>query len=289
MSLVALLLTLGSALLHALRDFLIKGSSDKLVFSWLFRLVGLVLLLPAVLARGVLTVSPIGWILILATSFVHVLYTISLAHAYETGDLSLVYPIARSAPLFVLLWSTLVWREPMSGLGITGVLLIVIGAYVVQTRGLSWKKLAAPIRLALHDRSIRLAWLTALLVAAYSLIDDRGVAIVDPLLFLFSYAFLSCLLLTPIVVATRRGGILRELRSGVGLVLLAAAMSTVGYLLALYALRMEHVGYVAGVRQVSILFGVLLGWRVFREPYGPSRLAGAGLIVAGMVTIGFLA
>ena len=289
MSSIALVLTLGSAMLHALRDFLIKSSDDKLAFSWLFRVAGLVLLLPVVVTRPSLIVPPVGWALILASGLVHALYTFSLARAYERGDLSLVYPIARSAPVFVLLWSTLVWREPMSSIGVSGIILIVIGAYVVQARGLSLRALSEPIRVTFRDPSLRIAWVTAILVATYSLIDDRGVASLDPVVYLFAYGTVGCAVLSPLVLVSRRNGHAWEWRSRWWRVLLAAAMSTGGYLLALFAFRMEHVGYVTGVRQLSILFGVILGWRLLKEPHGRMRLSGAALMVAGMLLIGFLA
>ncbi len=138
---------------------------------------------------------------------IHVLYVLSLAKAYEKEDLSLVYPIARSAPIFVFLWFTLVWRETLSPVGVAGILIIVLGAYTLRIRGLSLRQLTAPIRMAVRDRSLRFAWLTALLVAAYSLIDDRGVALVDPVVFLLLYGTLTCLLLAPLVLLTRRAHI----------------------------------------------------------------------------------
>ena len=289
MSSIGLVLTLGSAMLHALRDFLIKNSDDKLAFSWLFRVAGLVLLLPAVVTRPSLAIPPVGWALILASGLVHAAYTFSLARAYERGDLSLVYPIARSAPVFVLLWSTLVWREPMGVYGVGGVMCIIVGAYVVQARGLTLRALFAPIRNALRDPSLRMAWVTAVLVATYSLIDDRGVASLDPVFYLFAYGMVGGIALVPLVLRSRRSSAAREWRPRWRLVLLAAAMSTVGYLLALFAFRIDHVGFVASVRQLSILFGVLLGWRILREPHGRTRLAGAALMVAGVVLIGFVA
>jgi len=283
---LALALVVGSAFLHALRDLLIKRSDDKIAFSWLYRAVGLVLILPLVLARGEWTISPVGWALIAGSAVVHALYAVSLAKAYEGGDLSLVYPIARSAPIFVLLWSTLVWQEAISSVGLAGTVLVIIGAYVVQARGLRARDLIAPIRATVRDRSLRWAWATALLVSTYSLIDDRGVAAVDPLPYMFIYGVLACALLAPWVLRSRRAVVLRQARTKPLQVAVAAAISKAGYLMALIALQMEHVGYVAGVRQMSILFGVLLGWRVLREPHARYRLAGAGVMLAGMLIIG---
>ena len=286
MSTAALFLTLVSALLHASRDLLIKRSDDKIAFSWLFRVVGIALITPIALFRFDTNIPGRAWMLIAASSVVHVLYALSLARAYEQGDLSLVYPIARSAPIFVLLWATLIWREAMSPLGIIGVVVIVFGAYVLQVRGFSKRRSATSTQGIFHDRSLKYAWLTALLVAAYSLIDDRAVSLIDPAVFLLLYGSLTCAILTPILLATRRSSVEREWRLRWPLILVAAAASTGSYLLALFALQLDQVSYVAGVRQVSILFGVILGWRVLKEPHGRSRLVGAVIMVFGILMIG---
>jgi drug/metabolite transporter (DMT)-like permease len=242
MSSTILLLTLSSALLHALRDLLIKKSADKLSFSWLFRVLGLVIILPAAAIRFQSSISSSGWVLIGSSAVIHALYTFSLARAYDKGDLSLVYPVARSAPIFVLLWSTLVWREPMTTPGVAGILIIVLGAYLLQVRGFSIRDLTEPIRMTIHDRSLRFAWVTAVLVAVYSLIDDRGVAMIDPLVFLLLYGSITCVLLAPHLLFARRAEILREWRLRWPLLLAAAVASSGGYLLALFALRLGHVG-----------------------------------------------
>jgi drug/metabolite transporter (DMT)-like permease len=57
---------------------------------------------------------------------------------------------------------------------------------------------------------------------------------------------------------------------------------TGGYLLVLLAVRIAPVSYVAPARELSIVFGTLLGLRVLGEPHPGPRVAGAGLIVLGV-------
>jgi len=91
------------------------------------RVLGIALIFPIAIPLLQAGIPVHSWILIVTSAIVHALYALSLAKAYEKGDLSLVYPIARLAPIFVLLWSTLIWREAMSPAGIAGVLIIVFG------------------------------------------------------------------------------------------------------------------------------------------------------------------
>jgi uncharacterized membrane protein len=61
--------------------------------------------------------------------------------------------------------------------------------------------------------------------------------------------------------------------------------NTVTYLLVLYALRGGTSSYVVALRQLSVAFGVLLGWRLLGEPLGLPKRLGVGLIIAGTVLV----
>ena len=285
MNLEALWLVLVSALFHASRDYLIKRATTKLLFFAWYRLLALLILLPFFLQRFTLSLSSTSWIYILVRSALDAAYIYTLAGAYQEGDLSLVYPIARSAPIFVLLWSTLIWRQPLPPVGALGILIVAFGAYVLQLRGLSARDLMAPIRAVVRNRAVRLGWLTALLVAAYSLIDDRVVESVDPLVYLYIFVGVSSLLYVPYLLRCGWQPIRAEWRAHWKHILPAAALGVCGYLLALMAFRIEHVGYVTAVRQASIIFGVLLGAVLLREPYGRVRLLGSLVMFAGMILI----
>lgn len=287
-NLTAMGLVLASALLHAGRDYFIKRGSDKQVFSWSLRLVGLMFLVPIFFVYWDGAIPVKAWVFIVASGIVHVLYSYTLAGAYHEGDLSLVYPIARSAPVFVLLWSTLVSREPVTAPGVAGVLVVVAGAFILQWKQFSWHQVLSPLRATFRNASVRLAWATALLVAVYSLIDDRGVELVDPFVFLFLYAVVTTTLYTLYVLIARRERIIHEWRRHWQFILPAGVMSPLGYLLTLLAFRIEHVAYVTTVRQVSIVFGVILGSLLLREPYGRIRLLASAIMFAGMLLIGAL-
>jgi len=201
---------------------------------------------------------------------VHAVYFYTLAEAYRDGDLSLIYPISRSVPIFVLLRSVFVWHDPIIVPGILGILIVVGGAYTLQLRKTSLTDLAAPLRDIKRRRSTRLAWTTALLVATYSLIDDRGVGVVQPVLYLVVYGAVGLPAYTPVVLWRECSNLVSEWRASWRWIRPAGLISSGGYLFALLALRISYVGYVSSIRQISIVFGVILGerptWRAVRPP-----------------------
>jgi uncharacterized membrane protein len=62
-------------------------------------------------------------------------------------------------------------------------------------------------------------------------------------------------------------------------------MSAATYLLVLLALRLASAPSVAAVRETSVVIAAALARAVLREPVGVRRLAGAGLVVAGVALL----
>jgi drug/metabolite transporter (DMT)-like permease len=68
-------------------------------------------------------------------------------------------------------------------------------------------------------------------------------------------------------------------------VLGAAVLSPLAYILVLVALSFTAVSTIAPAREVSVLFGVLLGRRLLGEGNLARRLAAAAAIVAGIIAV----
>ena len=92
--LTATLLALGAAVLHAGWNLAAKTAGDRFAALWgQFASSGLVVLVPFLVMGGM---PARAWIWAVISGLVHVPYVVYLARAYETGEFSVVYPIARS-------------------------------------------------------------------------------------------------------------------------------------------------------------------------------------------------
>jgi len=70
-----------------------------------------------------------------------------------------------------------------------------------------------------------------------------------------------------------------------GRVLAIAALSPLSYILILLALRQGAVSRIAPARELSILFGALLGGQVLKERQRARRLVAAAAFVCGVVAL----
>ncbi len=279
-------LVLASAFIHVFWNMVMKSSQDKLVFmGWVF-LFSSLFYFPFFWTNLHRFPIPLtGWALIWISGFIHVVYTIILAKAYEAGDLSLVYPLARSAPLFVMLWALLFLGERLTAGGMVGILFVVVGAYIIGFRTLQWREFVKPI-FSLGDKPYQLALLTALLVSLYSIVDKIGVSRMHPFIFYYLLLLPRLTLYVPYVLKTRYPGIMPEWRRNRRNILLVALIQFLGYLLILYAMTLTKVSYVVAIRQISVVFAVLMGSALLKEKYGFVRLMASVFIFLGVFLIG---
>ena len=130
MTVTAVLLLVFSAFTHAGWNLIGKRSRSNAGAFLIASGAGVVLLLPFVLLYGGATAFFTGtvWLMLLTTGFFQALYYGSLSAAYRTGDMSLVYPVARSSPaVFVAIFGLVVGRgAEISGQVFVGVALILL-------------------------------------------------------------------------------------------------------------------------------------------------------------------
>ena len=134
--------------------------------------------------------------------------------------------------------------------------------------------------------AIMFAGLTGLFIASYTVWDKHAVTTLHTPPLLQGYAAFPIMSLAFAPLALRdRPRLTRVWRSYRPQVLGAAILTPLAYILVLVALSFTAVSAVAPAREVSVLFGVLLGRRLLGEGSLARRLGGAAAIVAGIIAI----
>jgi len=247
-----LALVLASALLHAVWSASIKQSGDPLLFNVLQLPLVVVLLAGLWPFVSLAEVPPLVWALLPATAIAHAAYVYWMCRAFEHGDLSLVYPIARSTPAFLPFLAVPLLGEHISWGGALGIGVVVSGIWLVHGAN-RWtlRELSHP--------AARFAFLTLGATVAYSLVDKAAMAELGRARWsapfpaaLFYFALLS---------------------SAYGAVFVPQALAT------------ANVSYAVAVRQTSVLFAVAISTWFLGEQPGRERVAGAFATVLGVALI----
>jgi drug/metabolite transporter (DMT)-like permease len=216
------------------------------------------------------------WPWLLGSGAIHMAYQLFLAYAYDHGDLSRVYPIARgAAPMIVLVVTLVFLAEGVDGTELAGILVLGLGialmARGVLTQGES-------------RRMLPFAFGAAMATAGYTLVDGLGARVSGaPVAYVGWLMILSALFYAPTAVALKGRAVLRADAKGWVLGLVAAAASFGAYAIAVWAMTQAPIVLVGALRETSILFAVLLGWLFFGERMDRGKGLAALLIVSGVV------
>ena len=287
MTALALSLVLASALAHSTWNFLLKRSGDKQVFMWWLLVSASIMLVPVGVVLSLLhPLGHPGWIFVLATIALHMLYFFWLGKGYTHGDLSLVYPIARGmGPMLVPILAVVILNESIGGLAIVGIIAIIAGIYTISWWGNFTALLRDPLEIV-KNSGTRYAILTGITIAIYAIVDKRGVGHVEPFLYMYFMTLGSAVGLAPYILSTCGvAKVGREFLANTVPILVSGLLLFLAYGMVLTAFSLSRVSYVAPAREVGIVLGVVLGVVFLKEPFGRGRLLGSSFIVAGLALI----
>jgi len=237
------------------------------------------------------------WLLVVLTGLFEAIYYISLTSAYQTGDLSVAYPLLRAIPVVLVALISLViqdGRQP-EGIGWLGILLVALGCLLLPLA--SFRKINLESYLTL---SCMYALLAGLGTTGYSLVDDRALRLLQgyqvgelgragTAIFYLEVQAASTLAFMGLYLLINRaeGRRLTTVIPGqLGMAARTGFMVSATYALVLVAMSLaSSVSYVVAFRQQSIPIGAVLGMALQAEPRHPPRMVGIGLVFVGLVLV----
>jgi drug/metabolite transporter (DMT)-like permease len=213
-----------------------------------------------------------GWLLATVSAALELGYFIALSTAYQRGELSAVYPIARgTAPLLAVVAGLLLLGERLHLPALAGVLFLLAGIWAVRR--------PSPAGAALVP-----ALITGVLIAAYSSVDRVGVRLGPPwlygeVLWIFGAAFL---VIFTRLARTPGANLSHAPRTS----LLVGVLMTGTYFIILFVLSVAPLAIVAPLRESAIVLVTAWGvWRLRERRGAWLRISGALAIVAGIVLL----
>ncbi len=294
----ATLLVILSAFMHAGWNMFSKRISPTagffLLASW-----GTVFCFAPVffLTIGILPLLPtaIYWKLLIA-GFFQAIYYLGLAGAYSRGALSIVYPLARSLPLFILVILAYITGQErhFSIAGLIGLSAIVVGAFILPMNSFRDFRLANYL-----NPSCTFALVAASGTAGYSFIDDIAINAIKNLdhvspdwartmLYLVLESTSTALWLHFLLLFLKhsRATFKKEYKELLKPALQAGLAIGITYGLVLLAMTQAvNVSYVVGLRQLSIPIGALSGIFILQEKSSFPRYIGVGVLFFGLILI----
>ena len=291
MSLTAVALILVAAVAHAVWNLCSKQASavSAAGFVWLLALLAGILYAPVIVADLIVAhphLTALNWWFMAGTGVLQTGYFVFLQHGYRLGDLSVVYPIGRgSGALLSALAGIVLLGERPGPVGIAGIVCLVAGVIVLGLPEPRREQASTAVRPAAR-LAVGLALGVGVFIAAYTLWDKHAVSTLHTPALLQGYAAFPAMIVGLAPSAWRdRAGMRVVWRSYRIQLWVAAVLAPLAYILVLTALAFSSVAAIAPAREVSVLFGVILGGKMLGEGSLTRRLAAAAAVVAGIIAI----
>jgi drug/metabolite transporter (DMT)-like permease len=283
------------------KKFLQSVEPDLLAASG-FLFASVFLLLLAVF-RGIPALGHDFLMAVAAACAINVVGTTLAFRALKSTDISLAVPMLSFTPLFLLVTAALMLHEIPSLIGITGILIIVAGSYILNTAA-EHTRITDPFRAMISHPGI-FSMLVVSFLYAIAIGFDKMVVLNSDTVFgsgvvflILGSAFLAIFLLKRRFGTggtgpekdrsdATRGGLPRRSRDLLVAGIVIGALLTLESMVINAAYLVQIVPYVSAIKRMSILITVLYGTLVIREEEIVRRLSGAGLMVGGAILILF--
>ncbi len=279
MNSAAFSLIMLSAVMHATWNFYTKkAAANKIATLWLGWLIAGMTSLPfAIYLTDFSTISLIWIPYIILTAIIHALYLLLLGHSYSIGEMSLIYPMARGFGILVtVLFVLSTGMDTISDRGFFGICLLATGILLVAVKRIRDLEKRAAMKAAL---------MVGLCVSCYSIVDKMSIEHIPPIFYISIMFTTTTLILIPIMRGRLQAQALVVFHKHKIYSAMIGYVSMLTYLLILFALQSSPTSYVVALREVSIVFGAILGMWVLKEESNKRKLIGIIVILAGAVII----
>ena len=271
--LVATVLALCAAILHATWNLAIKQTGDRFLALWAQFIFAGSAALVALITWSIIDSPPnVAWTWSIASGVGHLPYVLLLARAYDKGDFSVTYPIARGAgALSSAILGVLILKDDLSPLSMSGIAVVIFGLWILTSN----QKI----------KNVLPALGVAATIGIYSVVDAYGARNSNSIAFALSVFVSGAISISMWALLTRAKQLRAFMRSSWKIAAFGGAMSLISYSLVVYAFTLAPVGYVATLREASVLIAAFAGWRMLGEGDHRRRLIAAFVVVAGLVVL----
>ncbi|WP_432696408.1 EamA family transporter [Marinobacterium sp. YM272] len=219
-------------------------------------------------------------LLLLATSaLANSLYFLGLHHAYRRASAALVYPLVRSSPLLIALWSLLLLDERLSGTAWLGIGISVAGLLVMARSADAGEGQGA----------LPWAFLAMFATSVYSMSDKEAVQHLPDMgsvIGFISVGYLLSWLTITMLLRKEAGRWWPEANIGLGPMVIGGLCVGLAYALVVYAMRSLPSAVVVAFSNTGIVIAALISIFWFQEfTAWKSRLIGSVVILVGILCL----
>ena len=276
---------ISTAFLESVRDIFNKKTISKIdeyFITFAFNLLTAIFSLP-LLFNDIHSLGNNFWYAVIAIGICNTTAYLLFFKAIKVSDLSIVAPITTFSPLLLLITSPFIVGEFPNALGILGIFIIVIGAYVLKFQDKS-RGYLIPLKSLFSEIGPRFMFGAVSVWSISANVDKIGVQNSSPIMWAIAAHFSVAIFCLPILFFKSKPNI-RNIKSNAGNLIIIGITNALMIICQMSALKLALVSYVIAVKRTSALFKVLWGWLIFKEQGIRERIAGSIIMILGVVVI----
>jgi drug/metabolite transporter (DMT)-like permease len=214
---------------------------------------------------------------IILSVVIHQGYQWFLLRAYQIGDLTKVYPIARgSGPLVATIISILFLGLILDNLIILSILFICLGVMMFGIFDKPNKN---------NSKIIQYSLFTGFFIGLYSLVDGYGARVSLSAISYISWSFLinAFVFLTLLSFKNQKNLLKKVMNKGKQIFWIGGTLSYAIYVIVVWGFTKAPIPMVGALRETSIFFSIFIGYFFLKEKITPTKIFSIILIVSGVI------
>ena len=278
MSTTVFIAVIFAAIIHSVWNGMIKKHEDKYIALVALVLGHVPLSIIVLFFTPMISIKSIPYIFISAIFLAG--YEWCLLSAYRLEDYTKVYPIARgSAPIFIVILSLLFFSIHISKFELAGIIVISLGIIILSFQ--NFKNIG-------NYSAIFYAAATGFFISCYSITDGfGGRASFSPLNYTALLMILNATVTFPILLfIMKKNKALGEVFvKAKKIFFIGGSLSYIAYATVVWAFTHAPVPLVAALREISIIFALLIGALFLKEKLTLIKIISLFLIFIGAVLL----
>jgi len=255
---------------------------DPLVVSWINNFIPFLLYLPVLFFIS-LKFNQQFFISVIISGTVNTVAAILYHRAISKSDISVVVPMLSFTPLFLLIISPIIVGEFPTVKGLIGIVLIVVGSYLLNVN-LKEKGILLPLKSLMKNKATRYMLIVAFIWSISANFDKKGIessSILQYILFINLFVTIG----TTIFSISKRKFSLQSVWFERKNLFFVGVLTSMGYFAHMTALSMTLVAYVIALKRTAGMITVVLGYLFLKEKNIKERLLGSIIMFVGVLFI----
>ena len=284
-----LFLALLSAIFIALKNVITKrlvSLTDRNVILYTGYLFSALFAILLIFFVGIPEIKPAFYYSIIIASIIDIIAMTFFLKAIASGELAKTFPLVAFTPVFLIATSFLILGETTSIIGLSGILAISLGAYLLRSESVR-VGILEPLKLLLREKGSRYMLITAFLFSLIGPLFKKAILNSSPFFALATTEFLGTLLLILFFLPQKKICTIHKKIASNFKLLFLLSIATFFAALALFAALNFSIPavYVISIKRTSILFTIILGFILFKEKNFARNLIAGTIIILGIFLI----